>query len=58
MRDLELLSVVALLEDHVDLGILGVQVGAIVDRLTPGVSEVDFCDDHGVSYASTALRST
>ena len=57
MRDLELLSVVALLEDHADLGLLRGQVGTIVDRLAPGVYEVDFCDDNGVSYASTALRS-
>ena len=52
------LAVVALLEDHADLGLVRGQVGTIVEELGAGVYEVDFCDDDGVSYASAALRSS
>ncbi len=57
MRELELLSVVALLEDVVAHGLLRGQVGTIVERLAPGVYEVEFSDDEGRTYASLPLRS-
>ena len=41
MRELELLSVVALLEDSKDHKLLRGQVGTIVERLAPGVYEVE-----------------
>ena len=55
MRELELLSVVALLEDSKDHMLLRGQVGTIVERLAPGVYEVEFSDDEGRTYASLAL---
>ena len=57
MRELELLSVVALLEDSKDHQLLRGQVGTIVERLAPGVYEVEFSDDEGRTYASLSLRA-
>jgi hypothetical protein len=57
MREFELLSVVALLEDIVTSGLRRGQVGTIVEQLAPGVYEVEFSDDEGRSYASLPLRS-
>jgi Domain of unknown function (DUF4926) len=57
MRELELLSVVALLEDVVDRGLLRGQVGTVVERLAPGVYEVEFSDDDGRTYATLSLHS-
>jgi hypothetical protein len=57
MRELELLSVVALLEDCKDHQLLRGQVGTIVERLAPGVYEVEFSDDEGRTYASLSLRA-
>ncbi len=57
MRELELLSVVALLEDSKDQKLLRGQVGTIVERLAPGVYEVEFSDDEGRTYASLSLRA-
>ena len=57
MRELELLSVVALLEDSKEHKLLRGQVGTIVERLAPGVYEVEFSDDEGRTYASLSLRA-
>jgi hypothetical protein len=57
MAEIEMLSVVALLEDVPDKGLLRGQVGTVVDSLAPGVYEVEFSDDSGQAYASLALRS-
>jgi Domain of unknown function (DUF4926) len=57
MRELELLSVVALLEDSKDHKLLRGQVGTIIERLAPGVYEVEFSDDEGRTYASLSLRA-
>ena len=57
MRELEALSVVALLEDAADKGLLRGQVGTIVERLAPGVYEVEFSDDEGRTYAELPLRA-
>lgn len=57
MRELETLSVVALLEDATDKGLLRGQVGTIVERLAAGVYEVEFSDDEGRTYAALPLRS-
>ena len=56
MRELELLSVVALLEDSKDQTRRRGQVGTVVERLAAGVYEVEFSDDEGRAYASLALR--
>lgn len=57
MGELELLSVVALLEDVAGHGRLRGQVGTVVERLAPGVYEVEFSDDDGRTYAVLSLRS-
>lgn len=57
MRELETLSVVALLEDVADQGLLRGQVGTVVERLAAGVYEVEFSDDEGRTYAALPLRS-
>jgi hypothetical protein len=57
MRELKLLSVVALLEDGADHGLLRGQVGTVVERLAPSVYEVEFSDDGGRTYASLSLRA-
>ena len=57
MRELELLSVVALLEDAPDHGLLRGQVGTVAERLAPGVYEVEFSDDDGRTYATLSLRT-
>ncbi len=55
MAVLEILSVVALLEDIPRKGLLRGQVGTVVEALSPGVYEVDFSDDSGQSYRSAAI---
>jgi hypothetical protein len=57
MAQIELLSVVALLEDMQEKGLLRGQVGTVVESLAPGVYEVEFIDDSGETYASFALRA-
>jgi hypothetical protein len=57
MRELELPSVVALLEDSKHHNLLRGQVGTVVERLAPGVYEVEFSDDEGQTYASLSLRA-
>ena len=56
MPEFEMLSVVALLEDLPERGLLRGQVGTVVETLAPGVYEVEFSDDSGRTYASLALR--
>jgi hypothetical protein len=55
MIDLEPLSVVALTENLSDNGLLRGQVGTIVEKLAPGVYEVEFSDDAGQTYAMLAV---
>ena len=57
MRELELVSVVALLEDVAAHGLLRGQVGTVVERLAPNVYEVEFSDDDGRTYATLSLRA-
>jgi hypothetical protein len=57
MPELDILSVVALVEDMPDKGLLRGQVGTIVEALAPGVYEVEFSDDSGRTYASLALAA-
>ena len=56
MAEMEMLSVVALLEDVPEKGLIRGQVGTVVESLAPGVYEVEFSDDSGRTYASLALR--
>jgi Domain of unknown function (DUF4926) len=57
MAEMEMLSVVALLEDVPEKGLMRGQVGTVVESLAPGVYEVEFSDDSGRTYASLALRA-
>src|ERR1700676_3971935 len=57
MMGIELLSVVALLEDLPESGLVRGQVGAVVESWAPGVYEVEFSDDNGRTYAMVALRA-
>jgi len=57
MPEIELLSVVALLQDLPEKGLRRGQVGTIVESLAPGVYEVEFSDDSGRTYAMLALRA-
>jgi hypothetical protein len=57
MAEIEMLSVVALLEDVPGKGLRRGQVGTVVETLAHSVYEVEFSDDAGRTYASLALRS-
>ena len=57
MAEIEMLLVVALLEDIPQKGLLRGQVGTVVESLAPGVYEVEFSDDWGQAYAFLALHS-
>ena len=57
MADIEMLSVVALLEDLPGEGLIRGQVGTVVENWTPGVYEVEFADDQGKTYAMAALKA-
>ncbi|HEY5106399.1 MAG TPA: DUF4926 domain-containing protein [Caulobacteraceae bacterium] len=51
----QLLDVVALTIDLPEKGMVRGQVGTIVETLSAGVFEVEFCDDRGRTYAQLAL---
>jgi hypothetical protein len=57
MAEIEMLSVVALLQDLPGQGLVRGQVGTIVEDLAPGVYEVEFCDDEGRTYAMASLKA-
>lgn len=57
MADIEIHSVVALLEDLPGEGLVRGQVGTIVESWAPGVYEVEFSDDNGRAYAMVALKA-
>jgi hypothetical protein len=55
MSKLELLSVVALLRDSPEHGLVRGQVGTVVELLSPTIAEVEFSDDDGRTYAMATL---
>jgi hypothetical protein len=57
VADFEFLSVVALMRDMAEAGLVRGQVGTVVEVLGPGVFEVEFNDDGGRTYASLALQA-
>ena len=57
MAELDMLSVVALIEELPEKGLRRGQVGTIVENFAPGVYEVEFSDDDGNTYASVALTA-
>jgi hypothetical protein len=58
MREIQLLDVVALMDDLPDKGLVRGQVGTVVEQLAPGVLEVEFSDDEGRTYAQLPLRNS
>ncbi|MEX2304094.1 MAG: DUF4926 domain-containing protein [Bryobacterales bacterium] len=58
MAEIELLAVVAILEDLPEQRLERGQVGTVVENLGPDVYEVEFSDDNGQTYASLALRAS
>ena len=56
MAQMELFSVVAVLRDLPELGLVRGQVGTIVEDLAADVYLVDFCDQEGRTYALASLR--
>lgn len=57
MAEIEMLSVVALLQDLPEHGLVRGQVGTVVEDLAPGVHEVEFCDNDGRTYAMASLKA-
>jgi hypothetical protein len=57
MPGIEMHSVVALLEDLPDHGLVRGQVGTVVETWGTGVYEVEFSDDDGRTYAMVALKA-
>jgi len=57
MSEIERFSVVALVEDLPEEGLVRGQVGTVVESWAPGVYEVEFSDDNSKTYAMVALRS-
>ena len=55
MPEIEVLSVVAVLDDLPEYGLVRGQVGTVVEIWAPGVYEVEFSDDEGRTYAMAAL---
>ena len=53
---INLLDVVALTEDLSKRKLRRGQVGTVVEKLDPGVFEVEFTDNDGRAYASLALK--
>jgi len=52
------LSVVALLEDLPQHGLVRGQVGTVVEKLADNAYEVEFSDDNGKSYASLGIPAS
>ena len=57
MSEIEMHSVVALVEDLPDKGLVRGQVGTVVETWAPGVYEVEFFDAGGRTYAMVALKT-
>ena len=55
---IRLLDVAALTEEVQAKRLLRGQVGTVVEVLAPEVYEVEFCDDDGRAYTSTALSAS
>jgi Domain of unknown function (DUF4926) len=57
MEDIQMHSVVALLEDLPGEGLVRGQVGTVVENWAPGVYEVEFSGDNGRAYAMVTLKT-
>jgi hypothetical protein len=52
--EINTLNVVGLLEDVPSRGLVRGQVGTVVEKIAPGVFEVEFSDNNGRTYATLA----
>ena len=57
MTGIEMHSVVALVDDLPEKGLVRGQVGTVVENWAPGVYEIEFSDDNGRTYAMVALHA-
>ncbi len=57
MNEIQLLDVVALIQDLPEYGLRRGQVGTVVELLAPDTFEVEFSDNDGQTYASLALHA-
>ena len=57
MNGIEMHSVVALVEDLPEEGLVRGQVGTVVEVWAPGVYEIEFSGDDGRTYAMVALKA-
>jgi len=57
-RPITLLDVVALTSDAPEKGLMCGQVGTVVEMLGRNTFEIEFCDDHGRSYAHGAFSGS
>lgn len=57
MAQIEMLAVVALLEDAPEYGLVRGQVGTVVEELALGVYKVEFRGDDGRTYALVSLKA-
>lgn len=53
---IQVLAVVAVTADQPDGRLRRGQVGTVVDRLAPGLVQVEFCDQEGRTWALEAIR--
>lgn len=58
MNTINLLDVVALMQDLPERGLQRGQVGTVVEKLAPDVFEVEFSDNAGRTYATLALKTS
>jgi hypothetical protein len=56
-EQVELLDVVALVQELPEQRLVRGQVGSVVEVLSPGVFEIEFSDDHGQTYAMLPLSA-
>ena len=57
MTGIDIHSVVALLQDLPQEGVVRGQVGTVIENWAPGVFEVEFADANGKTYAMVALKA-
>lgn len=56
MHEMEMFSVVALLHDLPEHGLVHGQMGTVVEGLAQGGYEVEFCGDDGRNYAMAQVH--
>jgi hypothetical protein len=57
-QEIKLLDLLALTENRPNRKLRSGQVGTVLERLDPGVFEVEFTDNDGRAFASLALKES